>query len=48
MVYQSLRVPHGAVKSYSEAESLAKEIGYLILIKVAAGGGGKRNENCGK
>ena len=31
----------GAVKSYSEAESLAKEIGYPILIKAAAGGGGK-------
>jgi acetyl-CoA carboxylase, biotin carboxylase subunit len=31
----------GAVKSFSEAESLCKNIGYPILIKAAAGGGGK-------
>ena len=31
----------GAVKSYDEAKSLCKEIGYPILIKAAAGGGGK-------
>ena len=31
----------GSVKSYDEAKSLCKEIGYPILIKAAAGGGGK-------
>ena len=31
----------GPVKSYEEAKSLCKEIGYPILIKAAAGGGGK-------
>jgi acetyl-CoA carboxylase biotin carboxylase subunit len=31
----------GGVKSISEAKSLCKEIGYPILIKAAAGGGGK-------
>tara|TARA_A100001011_G_scaffold47444_2_gene44893 strand:- start:16628 stop:17965 length:1338 start_codon:yes stop_codon:yes gene_type:complete len=31
----------GAVKSYEEAKSLCNEIGYPILIKAAAGGGGK-------
>ena len=31
----------GAVKSYSEAKSLCKEIGYPVLIKAAGGGGGK-------
>ena len=31
----------GSVKSYEEAKSLCKEIGYPILIKAAAGGGGK-------
>ena len=31
----------GAVKSYDEAKSLCKEIGYPVLIKAAAGGGGK-------
>ncbi len=31
----------GSVKSYSEAKSLCKEIGYPVLIKAAAGGGGK-------
>ena len=31
----------GGVKSLSEAKSLCKEIGYPILIKAAAGGGGK-------
>ena len=30
----------GSVKSYEEAKSLCKEIGYPVLIK-AAGGGGK-------
>ena len=28
----------GSVKSYEEAKSLCKEIGYPILIKAAAGG----------
>ncbi len=32
---------NGSVKSYEEAKSLCKEIGYPILIKAAAGGGGK-------
>ena len=31
----------GSVKSYEEAKNLCKEIGYPILIKAAAGGGGK-------
>ena len=31
----------GSVKSYEEAKSLCKKIGYPILIKAAAGGGGK-------
>ena len=31
----------GGVKSFEEAKSLCKEIGYPILIKAAAGGGGK-------
>ncbi len=31
----------GSVKSYEEAKSLCKEIGYPVLIKAAAGGGGK-------
>ena len=31
----------GGAKSFSEAKSLCKEIGYPILIKAAAGGGGK-------
>tara|TARA_Y200000002_G_scaffold362342_1_gene349305 strand:- start:2877 stop:4214 length:1338 start_codon:yes stop_codon:yes gene_type:complete len=31
----------GSVKSFEEAKSLGKEIGYPILIKAAAGGGGK-------
>ena len=31
----------GSVKSFEEAKSLCKEIGYPILIKAAAGGGGK-------
>ena len=31
----------GSVKSFSEAKSLCKEIGYPVLIKAAAGGGGK-------
>ena len=31
----------GAVKSYEEAKSLCSSIGYPILIKAAAGGGGK-------
>ncbi len=31
----------GSVKSYDEAKSLCKEIGYPVLIKAAAGGGGK-------
>ena len=31
----------GSVKSFEEAKSLSKEIGYPILIKAAAGGGGK-------
>ena len=31
----------GSVKSFGEAKSLCKEIGYPILIKAAAGGGGK-------
>jgi len=31
----------GAVKSFEEAKSLCKEIGYPVLIKAAAGGGGK-------
>ena len=40
----------GSIKSYEEAKSLCKEIGYPILIKAAAGGGGKgmkivENEN---
>tara|TARA_B100001057_G_scaffold312457_1_gene312489 strand:+ start:451 stop:1788 length:1338 start_codon:yes stop_codon:yes gene_type:complete len=32
---------NGSVKSFEEAKSLCKEIGYPILIKAAAGGGGK-------
>ena len=40
----------GSVKSFEEAKSLCKKIGYPILIKAAAGGGGKgmkivENEN---
>ncbi len=40
----------GSIKSYEEAKSLCKKIGYPILIKAAAGGGGKgmkivENEN---
>jgi acetyl-CoA carboxylase, biotin carboxylase subunit len=31
----------GGVKSFDEAKSLCKEIGYPVLIKAAAGGGGK-------
>ena len=31
----------GGVKSYSEAKSICKEIGYPVLIKAAGGGGGK-------
>ena len=31
----------GSVKSYEEAKILCKEIGYPVLIKAAAGGGGK-------
>ena len=31
----------GGVKSFSEAKSICKEIGYPILIKAAGGGGGK-------
>ena len=31
----------GAVKSFSEAKSICKEIGYPVLIKAAGGGGGK-------
>ena len=31
----------GAVKSFDEAKSLCKNIGYPVLIKAAAGGGGK-------
>ena len=31
----------GSVKSFEEAKSLSKQIGYPILIKAAAGGGGK-------
>ena len=31
----------GSVKSLEEAKSLCKDIGYPILIKAAAGGGGK-------
>jgi acetyl-CoA carboxylase biotin carboxylase subunit len=31
----------GSVKSFEEAKSICKEIGYPILIKAAAGGGGK-------
>ncbi len=31
----------GSIKSFEEAKSLCKEIGYPILIKAAAGGGGK-------
>ena len=31
----------GSVKSFGEAKSLCKEIGYPVLIKAAAGGGGK-------
>ena len=31
----------GGVKSFEEAKSLCKEIGYPVLLKAAAGGGGK-------
>ena len=31
----------GGVKSFSEAKSICREIGYPVLIKAAAGGGGK-------
>ena len=31
----------GGVKSFSEAKSISKEIGYPVLIKAAGGGGGK-------
>ncbi len=31
----------GSVKSYEEAKTLCKDIGYPVLIKAAAGGGGK-------
>ena len=36
----------GGVKSYDEAKSICKEIGYPVLIKAAGGGWRKRNENC--
>ena len=31
----------GGVKSFCEAKSICKEIGYPVLIKAAGGGGGK-------
>ena len=31
----------GGVKSYDEARSICKDIGYPVLIKAAGGGGGK-------
>ena len=31
----------GGVKSFEEAKSICKEIGYPVLIKAAGGGGGK-------
>ena len=41
MVLPIIEGSDGSVKSYEEAKSLCKEIGYPILIKAAAGGGGK-------
>ena len=35
----------GGVKTFAEAKSICKEIGYPVLIK-AGGGGGKGNEDC--
>ncbi|MCI8336200.1 MAG: acetyl-CoA carboxylase biotin carboxylase subunit [Peptococcaceae bacterium] len=32
---------HGAVGSYEEAEAIAKEIGFPVMIKASAGGGGR-------
>ena len=31
----------GGVKSFDEAKSICKDIGYPVLIKAAGGGGGK-------
>ena len=41
MVLPIIEGSDGSVKSLEEAKSLCKEIGYPILIKAAAGGGGK-------
>ena len=38
----------GAVKNVKEIQNIAKNIGYPIIIKAAAGGGGKGNESSGK
>lgn len=32
---------HGAVNSYEEAEAIAKDIGFPVMIKASAGGGGR-------
>lgn len=32
---------HGAVATYAEAESIAREIGFPVMIKASAGGGGR-------
>ena len=32
----------GLLKSYQEAEEIADKIGYPVIIKAAAGGGGRR------
>lgn len=32
---------HGAVATYAEAEAIAKEIGFPVMIKASAGGGGR-------
>ena len=41
MVYLLLEGSEGGVKSYEEAKSICKTIGYPVLIKAAGGGGGK-------
>ena len=38
---RSCRAPTGAVTSRSEAKKLASDIGYPVLVKAAAGGGGR-------
>ncbi len=39
--FQSFQVPTGLLKDIDEAIDIAKEIGYPVIIKATAGGGGK-------